>query len=610
MNDSLLTWYNRELSHIRKVATQFAEAHPKIATRLRLGPDFCEDPHTERLIEAFAYLTARVRRKLDDDFPELTEGLLGVLYPHYLAPIPSMTIVQLDLDPKQAELLTGYTLPAKLPLETEPIQGEPCRFATGYPVTLWPIDLKTAQLARPPMTCPQLTGVKPTGILRLSLACRGKAATFGKLAPETLRFFLKGQPQHIYPLYELLLNNVLAIAIANAPDDKSPIRLDPSCITPVGFGRDEGLLPFPKRSFPGYRLLMEYFVFPEKFLFIDLKGLDKTTLANIGPNLEVFVYLNRTITDLEPNVSSDTFRLGCTPAVNLFPIRAEPIGVDETTSEYHVVSDSRRPLSLEIYSIDRVSAVGRDGEGVPVEPFFSVRHGVTPTRVFWSATRRPAEPTKGVVDHGTELHLTLVDLDLNPAAPADTTLEIECTCLNRDLPGRLPFGGDQPKLRISEGGGLVKKVTCLTAPTRTRRPAARDGYLWRLISHLSLNHLSLVDSSEGADALREILRLYDVSDSAETRAMIDGVVNVSSGQAIGRVTGTRGGAICRGVDVTIQFDPDRFAGSGLFLFASVLERFLALYATVNSFTRLTATLRGREGVLRRWPPRLGEQVLV
>ncbi len=272
MSDELLPYYNRELSFIRRLGAQFAKDHPKIAGRLRLGEEgVSEDPHAERMIEAFAYLNARTRHKLEDEFPELTESLLGVLYPHYQAPIPSLAIVQLELDPEQKQLTTGHTVPRHTQLETESIQGEPCRFRTCYPVTLWPIAVQEAGLSRPPFLAPRTPhSAQAEAVLRLALSCRDESLTFAGLSISSLRFFLKGQPQYIYRLYELILNNTIEVALANGPDDDAPVVLDPDCLRQVGFERDEGLLPYSPRSFLGYRLLTEYFAFAEKFLFVDL----------------------------------------------------------------------------------------------------------------------------------------------------------------------------------------------------------------------------------------------------------------------------------------------------------------------------------------------------
>jgi type VI secretion system protein ImpG len=608
MSAELLEFYERELSYIRRLAGQFAEEHPKIAERLRLGKEGSVDPHVERLLEGFAYLTARVRQKLDDEFPEITESLLGVLYPHYQAPLPSMAIAQLDLDPDQKELTEGHSVPRNTMLETDSIDGEPCRFRTCYSATLWPIDVEAATLSRPPFKAPAAPiADRAVALLRLSLRCRSDKMTFPELKLDSLRFFLKGQAQHIYRLYELIFNNTLGVAVAASPQASEATLLPKSCLTAVGFERDEGLLPYSARSFLGHRLLSEYFAFPEKFLFVDIAGLTGRFPPKLGNRLELFFYLDRTTPELEPNVSADTFRLGCVPIVNLYRQRAEPIQLTQTEYEYRVVPDARRPLAHEIYTVDRVTASTPDAQQVDYQPFFSVKHAGNPPDRYWHASRRAAERGDGKADRGTEVFVSFVNLELLPSTAGGSTVDIETTCLNRDLPLRLPFGGDQPRLQISEGGGLVGRITCLTPPTPTLRPAMKRGLLWRLISHLSLNYLSLVESGDGAEALREILKLYNFTNSAETEKAIAGLVGVSGRRIVGRAGG---GAFCRGIEITLVFDEEKYTTSGLYLFASVLERFLGLYCTVNSFSKLVVRTKGGEGVLKEWPPRLGERVLI
>jgi type VI secretion system protein ImpG len=613
MADDLLEYYNRELTFIRRLGAEFAAAHPKIAKRLRLSPDdAADDPHVERMIEAFAYLTARVRTKLEDELPEITESLLNVLYPHYLAPVPSLAIAQFKLDPEQVQLTSGYTIPRHTELETEPVQGVPCRFQTCYPVTLWPIEVRSALLAQVPLPAPATPySAGATAVLRLELSCPSQETSFGTLGLETIRFYLKGQPHNIYRLYELIFNNVIGLAVTRSEPSTDPFLLGPEALRPVGFDRDEGLLPYPARSFLGYRLLTEYFAFPHKFLFVDLQLAGIQTMSRLGNQLIVYLYLNRAIPDLARNVSADTFQLGCTPIINLFAQRAEPISLTHSDFEYQVVPDRRRPQGHEVYSIDRVIASPPQGEAVEFHPFFSTKHALDRdrNRTYWHASRRPAEETMSRGDRGSEVYLSLVDLGFRPSTPGGWVLEVQTTCLNRDLPLDLPFGGDQPRLQLREGGGLISGISCLTPPTRTLRPPLGHGLLWRLISHLSLNHLSLVDDGK-ANALREILKLYDFADSAETRGQIDGILRVGSRRVVGSVRSGGPLTFCRGTEITIQLEEERFTGSGLFLFASVLERFLALYCTVNSFSKLIATVKGRQGELRRWPPRMGENVIV
>lgn len=613
MTEQLLPYYNRELAFFRRLAADFAHSHPKIAGRLRLGPDTSEDPHVERLIEAFALINARTRFKLDDDFPEITDALLGILYPHYLAPLPSMAIVQFLLDPAQGALVEGYDVPRGANVETDPIHGEPCRFRSCYPVKLWPIRVETATLTSGPIAAPKTRrSGEAAAVLKLKLRCLSDEVTFAKLPLGSLRFFLKGLGQHTFPLYEMLLNDVLEVALAGEPGDPQAVVLHKSCLQPVGFEREDGMVPYPARSSLGYRLLTEYFAFPEKFLFVDLQKLDPSHLQHVGRDLEVYIYLRRTSLDLEQNISKETFRLGCTPVVNLFKQRAEPVQLAPTQWDYRVVPDARRPLATEVFSVDQAIATRPDGKELRLQPFYSISHASDRTsgQAFYHTSRRPAEHDEGEPDHGTEVFVSMVNLQHDSTAEEGWYLDLETTCLNRDLPNRLPFGGDDPRLHLSAGAGPIKRVLCLTPPTATRRPPSRHGAMWRLISHLSLGHLSITGEEDGALALKEILRLYDPHENEETRNMIDGISSITSQRVTGRVQAGGHHGVCRGVQVTIQFDEDHFTDRRIFLFASVLEHFLGLQATINSFSQLVATVKGRSTPLCKWPPRAGERVLL
>ncbi|MBM3546270.1 MAG: type VI secretion system baseplate subunit TssF [Alphaproteobacteria bacterium] len=601
MSEELLTLYNRELEAIRRLAAEFAEAHPKVAGRLRVTADAIEDPHVERLIEAVAFLNARVHLRLEDDFPELTAGLLDTLYPHYLAPIPSFATVQFQAAP---ELEGSHDIPAGTELETEAVNGETCRFRTCHPVKLWPIAVDAVALAGRPLTAPpNPAAAGAAACLRISLKAMAPDKTIGSLNIRDLRFFLRGTTAH--PLYELIFNHTLSVALAESPNDRNPIILDPACLKPVGFEAEEALLPYPKRTLSAYGLLTEYFAFPEKHLYFTLEGVDAA--RNAGSKLDLFLYFDKTFPELERSVTIDAVALGCSPMVNLFPLRAEPIAVDQTTSEYRIVADSRRPMSTEVHSILSVRSTDSAGKSRTVLPMYGLdHHGAERPRCYWFAARRPGTGR----DKGTELFLTLVDADFNPAGPADEVLSLEVLCTNRNLTTVLPYGGGRPTLTLAGGGAAVKRIACLTPPTTPIRMTARGQYRWRLLSHLSLNHLSLCNGEEGAAALREILMLYDLRDSGETRAMLDGVLAVESRPAAARVASRHWGAVCQGNDVTVELDDSRFTGQGLFLFASVLERFLGAYTTINSFVRLAVRIRGRQGYLRKWPARSGNRHLL
>ncbi len=604
MPDQLLPLYDQELAYLRQFAGEFADAHPKIAGRLRMSADAVDDPHVARLIEGFALIAARIRQKLDDEYPELTDSLLGALYPHMLAPFPSAAIARFS---PLADLDGAYSIPRHTALEMEPIGGEACRYRTTQSVELWPISLASADLGGRPLLAPVTPwSGQAASRLRVVLECLSPGQSFTNLGVEKLRFFLHGLPQHASGLYELLCNNLLGVALADHPEDQRAVLLGPGSVCPVGFAADEALLPSSPRSLDAYRLLGEYFCFPQKFMFVDVAGLSAKTLQAAGRRLELFFYFDRAPPGLHRQINAENVLLGCAPIVNLFTQRAEPVALTHEHAEYHVVPDSRRHATREVFSVDRVS-LNQAGSGVrPVMPYFASHHAADPSRqtLFWSTQRRRLRER----DDSTDVMLQVVDTELNPASPTDGILSIETTCLNRDLPRLLPYGGTRPNVSMVDGAAEVTGVRCVTPPTATLRPPGGIRNGWRLASQLSLNHLSLSDGEQGADALREILRLHDLRDVPETRSAIESLRQVSCARGTARLAGN--GAICRGLDVTVELDARRLEGNGAFLFATVLERFLGLYASINSFTRLHVRLQGREEVLRTFPPRAGDRPLL
>lgn len=624
MRDQLLGYYERELAFIRQMGAEFADKYPKIAGRLLLESDKCEDPHVERMIEAFAFLAGRVHLKIDDEFPEITESLLNVLYPHYLAPIPSMSVAQFALDSQQGKLTTGYKVERGSVLYSRPVQGTPCRFRTCYPVTVWPIEITEAALESADPV--DNKGRWSRAVVRISLRClnntRLSELTLGgdqSRLIESLRFYINGDAQIVYSLYEMIFNNATAVELRSTSPKKpkgglhnspSPIHLSPSTLKAVGFESDESLLPFTARSFAGYRLLTEYFAFPEKFLFFDLTALDRAAREGFGEDFDILIHL-RDVTPPHSAVDRNTFQLGCAPIVNLFQKMAEPVHLTHFQNEYRVIADIHRQMATEVYSIDSVTTTDAYlQQSREFHPFYSLRHtyGREQDRTFWYATRRPSQRSD---DAGTEVYLSLVDTEFNPNVPAVETLAVRATCTNRDLPARLPFGDREGDFEI-EAAAPLARVRALKKPTATLRPPMRHAAHWRLISHLSLNHLSIVgnETDGNPEALREILMLYNFMDSSATRKQIAGVEKVASRRVV-RQTGSRiGSGFVRGIETTIEFDEEQYVGSGLFLFASVLERFLGLYSSLNSFNQMVARIKQREGILKRWPPRTGEQIIL
>ena len=627
IREDLLNYYERELTYIRQMGAEWAKKYPKLAGRLLMEPDRCEDPHVERLLEGFALLAARVHLKINDDFPEISSALLEVLFPHYIRPVPSMTVVECQLDPEQGKLLTGLRIPSGTVLQSNRFNGLTCKFRTAYDTTIWPFQVKGASFrSSEGMFQPAGTGTA-VAALNVQLECMADVF-FHKLELNSLRFYLSGESNIVGSLYELLFNNCTAITARDTdkPNSKPIVLFDsslgnPSPLQPVGFEENEGVLPYSGRSFLGFRLLQEYFTFPEKFFFVDLNSLDRLRAQNFGGNCELLFLFSRferpeRYQMLELGVSANTVKLGCAPAVNLFAQTAEPIRADGSKFEYPVIPDLRRQSATEIYSIDEVS--GQDARTralVEYRPFFALSHnGTEEGTKFWHAVRKASELHE---DAPTEIFVSVVDMSGQPVQLDATAITVRCTCTNGNLPSKLPIAAQNESQRERsesgdfslEGFPAVNKIFALRRPTPTHRPPLGKATLWQLISQLSLNYLSLVE--RGKDALQEILRLYNFSDALHLRNQINSITAIQSRRHYALVASDEGGAsFARGTRVEMDIDEVHFAGENVFLFCSVVERFLAHYVSMNSFSQLSASSRQRKEVIREWPPRSGNQILM
>ncbi|PVE52379.1 type VI secretion system baseplate subunit TssF [Rhizobium rhizogenes] len=594
MADGFLDKYNDELYALRKRASRFAAAFPKIAGRLRMTGDVADDPHVERLIQSFAYSAARVRQKLDDEFPELSDSLLETLYPHYLAPLPSMSVVQFE---PGATLATVQRLARHSEILAEPINGESCRFRTTQDVEITPLAISGATLSGQPIDAPFSTAsAGAASCLRISLRTTSpRPSTFQEMGLAKLQLFISSAWQQATALYELLANNCVGMALARHADDPQAVFLPANNLKPSGFARDQAMLPYPPNSFDGYRLLTEFFALPQKFLFIDIDGLDRWP----GGDCELYIYLNTADARLERMVSAKDLVLNASPVINLFQQSCEPLSLDGTRTEYRLLPDARRQRTREIYSVENVQLTTRDGQVEKTSPFFGRTQKSNGSNVFWQTYRRFDED-----DASSDTDIAFVDEKRGPLGPIDIVASVDTLCINRELPSQLPFGGGHPYLQLSAGNEAVRSINALMPPTPAIRMNERTAREWRLISHLLLNHLSLFDN--GGAPLKDILSLYAFRDSPETRQLVDSISNVEAQNSHARL----GSAMVPGTDVTVEFDPSLIDRAAAYVFANVLNHFFGLYTSINSFTRLTVTMRGHSEPIARWPARAADRPLL
>jgi type VI secretion system protein ImpG len=623
MDPLLLKYYNRELQYIREMGGEFAREFPKIAGRLGLDEFECADPYVERLLEGFAFLAARVQLKLDAEFPRFTEHLLETVYPHYLAPTPSMTVVQFQPDLTEGELNEGFSIPRDTALHSVMGPGDQtaCEYRTAHETTLWPLELTAADYVSRDVAAtalpPRYRNAKSVLRLRLHVTA---GLEFNQLALESLPIFLRGGEERSSRLYEQLFSNLSGVVVLD-PEGEKPTLLGAECVRRVGFADEQALLPVESRSFQGYRLLHEYFAFPRRFMFFELTGLSDAVSGCDSDQLEVLLVFDQLDGLLENAVDASDLALFCTPAINLFPQRADRIHLNRRDSEFHVVPDRTRPLDLEVYQLTGVTGYDVDSavrqqfrsfyaasdtgedEGDQERAYYTVRRA---PRLLSSKERRAGPRTSYF---GSEVFLALVDAHDAPYRYDLSQLEIKTLCTNRDLPLYMPVGKGKTDFNL-EIRAPVDSVRCVAGPSEPRPSFASTSgdAVWRLISHLSLNYLSLVntDARTGAAALRDLLKLYGHVNDTAVQKQIDGVKSVASRPIVRRLSESGPLTFGRGLEITLTCDEAAFEGSGMFLLGAVLAQFFSRYVSINSFTETVLRTLDR-GEVVRWPATIGRR---
>jgi type VI secretion system protein ImpG len=621
MDPRLLDYYNRELQYFRQMAAEFATQFPKIASRLNMTGIDVADPYVERLIEGVSFLTARVQLKLDAEFPRFSQRLLEVVYPNYLAPTPATAIVRLEPRHFESTLASGFTLPRNSVLRSQPIRSEDvlCEFRTTQDVALWPLAIERVEFTGPPPDLP-LTRLRIDGAVKSALRITVRTSAdipLSRLAVDSLTFFLSGADEVATRIHELLFTRCIgAVTTAHGADVSAARLLAPNALRAEGFDDAQALFPCPDSAFRGYRLLHEYFAFPPRYLFFSIGNLARSVQSATGVEMTITLLFDAAAADLERIVDTTQLALFCTPAVNLFPKRADRMPVGGQRFEYHLVPDRSAPLDYEVHSVQRVAGHVEAGvaeervfkpfyqtlgeDGGEYGAYYSVRRE---PRVLSDTARRNGTRTGYV---GSEVYISLVDQHEAPFAADLRQLSVDTLCTNRDLSLLLPVGGATDFYLTASAP--VDAIRIVRGPSRPGPSIAERDITWRLISHLSLNYLTLTDLGdvEGAAALRELLHLYAALAENAVRSHVDGVVRVGITPVTRRLPQAGPLAFGRGVEVSVTVDETAFGGFSPYLLARVLDCFFARHVSINTFTQtvLHSVQRGR---VATWTPRIGQR---
>jgi len=608
--DELFAQYERELVIMRQLCREYAERYPQVAAKLQLGGETCDDPHVEHLIQSVALLYARVSKRLDDSYPQFTEALLNLLFPHFLRPFPSCAIVRFVPSANGVAVGTG-TIPRGTLLESAPVRGVQCKFQTVYDVTSSPAAIASAWFDAV-IRAPSSTRLPPGAASSIGIEF-ASATAIPSTIPATMRVYLDGDASFCAALRDALFMRT-ASAYIQTETDGTWIPLTTIPIAPVGFSDDDALIPFDARSHRAYRILVEYFAFPEKFNFFDI---DLAALAARLPADCTRFMLHLALSAVPPRsdqarilagLSAQNLLPGCTPVVNLFKQPGAPIGYSERTAEYSVRAHPVRAAAYEVYTVDRVHMLRKRSKGTPpieFRPFYSLRHGESDAHKsrYWILRH---DDTLAITSPGHEKVISLVDAEGKPLALERTTLSIDLTCTNGDLPRLLKCGSTGSDLSIP-GTTQGAAIRFLRRPTRAHRLPNDHGAHWRLLSHLTLNHHSL--AREGADGLREMLTLYDFSRSEVSQRQIAGIVGLEHAEAKAWIRHKRRPSLAHGTEVRLTIDEDAFIGASLHLFVQVIDQFFGMYVQTSSFIELMILSHQSGEELFRCKPRNGSMSL-
>lgn len=626
MDTRLLKYYESELGFIREMGAEFADSYPKIAARLGMEGFEVLDPYVERLLEGFAFLAARVQLEIALQYPTFTQHLLEIVYPHYTAPTPSMMIAQFNPDPSQGGMDDGFRLPAGTPLRSPLRDGETtaCVFRTAHDVTLYPLEVSEAEYidGRGELVAAGMgAATQARAAIRLRIR-HLQGGSISSLTLDQLTLYLSGDGGKPWRLYENISKDAVAL-YARSTNRRADwvMRLGECPVTPIGFDKAEALLPYPGESFDGYRLLQEYFALPQRFFFIRLSELAEAVERVEESTIDIYILLSEANRELATTLDKESFKLHAAPAINLFDKRCDRVHVRDVDIDHHIVPDRTAPMDYEVHQIKKVVGIaGQGGDDMDFTPFYS-SDDLTAAGESHSAyyaikrmmrQRSERQRLKGARTSylGSEVFLTLVDRNQAPYSNQLEQLSVTAVCSNRDLPLILSIGGGKTDFFLPDGGP-VSEVRAIVSPTRPRPSLGQGDAAWRLISHLSLNYLSISDTGngEGASALREILSIYaPLGDRAMSKQM-EGIVDVASTPIVRRVQDKLLSTAVRGLEVKVSFDENIFEGTGVYLLGAVLDRFFAKYVALNSFTETVIASQDR-GEIARWQPRSGTRLLI
>jgi type VI secretion system protein ImpG len=585
-------YYQDELSYLRELGTEFASAYPAIAPMLAESGG---DPDVERLLEGVAFLTGKLRQKIDDELPEVIHSVSALLFPHYVRQIPATSIVQFT--PLPNVVREKVVVARNSEVGSVPVENVSCRFRTTQEVELLPLSIEDVRVD---------TGARLAQTLRIELKVTGGAA-LAALEMSKIRFYIHGERRLQDDLRLWIGAHIDGVAIAavdSGGNDSAVLTLPARTVSLCGFSEEEALIPFPKTVYPGYRLLQEYFTLPQKYAFFEVSGLEALPTDRLGDRFAILLSFKDGLPS-GTRVQKDNLRLFCTPVVNLFSHTADPLKPDVTKYEYLARPSGGQPEAYEIYSIDKVTGIARrTSQRVDIPSFYSFDHELhsiaSQNVVFYQSHLRSA-----TIGEGVDIYLSFGTPQDSGAIPEFDVISIEATCTNRHYPSQLKVGDINVATATSPAVATFSNLVGVTPPLPP--PVGRE-LQWRVLAHMAMSYRSIAE----LEVLRSTVDIYNFQAVHDRQAARANQLRMGAIKSVNVKPTDRlyRGAPVRGVRAEVEIDENGFAGEGeMYLFASVLNEMFASYVSLNSFTQLQ--VRGtNSNVVYLWDPKSGNRTLI
>ncbi len=609
MDTELLKFFNTELYYLREAAAGFAEKNPQIAQQLSLEGFTCSDPYIERLLEGFAYLAARVHYELESEFEKFTQVLLNNIYPDYLMPFPSASIVKIKPDFSDDTLTKGVKIARHTVMNTlhRSSSGTPCTFTTTQDVMLWPIKIIDAYYSTDKLyNLKDIgSGGMPKSALHIELNTTG-GIKFSELPVDSLDFHLHGASMKVLmDIYEQIFADLLAVVIEFEGEDSKNYRIKlPDIgkqVEDIGFKEEQSLLPHNLRNLNVYRMLKEYFCFPKKFMFFRLSKLQDSLRQIDSEKIKLSFIFKKDNSFLESGIGKNNISLFCTPVINMFKKRLDRQLITDQKTEYLINADNVKLSDYELLKIEGVEGFNKfNNRTINFRPFYQVSEydKFTKEKSRYFNYRRQLITDNEKRKHGSETYLSIVDIHSLFSTEQMSEIAITALCSNRLVPENIQISSASTKTDFSMNEQYpIIGVKFIERPTSPNYSSIESVSHWAVINHLKVNYKNIL--KDNTEVIKDLLKLYATNEKLRDRKQIGGVNYAKATKDIMCIECKHGVSFGSGLLFDLGFEESYYSDSGYFILAHIIHLIIESSMSINSLIR-TSVSSDIRGEIKQW----------